>query len=266
MKKSLLMMSTILMVSGTAMASDVVSYHMGAEIYNEKYKEEVSGSDFMKEEAKPMVGIYGNALVRLNDAHFIDFGGRYAQGESDYTGAVMNQPYGSLTASGIDRKTWELTATHKTPINLFSQNDVMFGAGIGYRYLEDQLDKLNGGYRRENQLVYGALSLEKSYATSYDWTVTPQVTGKFLFKGTQKSKSGGYSLIHDQDEGYGVDLSVQFEKKVGINTVTIEPFYRMWEIGKSNTVNVFVPGLGVTPTYEPENTTKEFGVKLGVKF
>lgn len=265
MKKSFLAVSVMSVMSMAATAAEIVSYNVGAEVYNETYKEEVAGSDFMKEEAEPMVGIYGGVTVKLNESHYLDFGARYAQGESDYTGAIQGQPYGSLKASGITRKTWELTAMHKTPVTLFGQSDVMFGAGVGYRYLEDQLDQLAGGYRRENQLVYGALGLEKTFKTTSEWAVTPKVTGKFLLKGTQKSKASTFNLTHDQDEGYGVDLGVQFARKVGVNTFTIEPFYRMWDIAQSNTVYHDF-GSGSVGTNEPKNTTNEYGVKFGVKF
>lgn len=265
MKKSLLAVSVMSVMSMSAMAAEIVSYNVGAEVYSETYKEEVAGSDFMKEEAQPMIGIYGGATVKLNESHFLDFGARYAQGESDYTGAYQGQPYGSLTTSGITRKTWELTAMHKTPVKLFGQSDVMFGAGVGYRYLEDQLDQMTGGYRRENQLVYGALGLEKTFKTASAWEITPKATGKFLLKGTQKSKASTFNITHDQDEGYGLDLSVQFAHKVGVNTFTVEPFYRMWHVAQSNTV-YYDFGSGPQGTNEPKNTTNEFGVKLGMKF
>ncbi|SCK12087.1 hypothetical protein [Vogesella sp. LIG4] len=251
-----------LLLGSTVAGAATVKYQLGVEAYHETYKETNGGQPFMKEEA-PMLGLNGAAIIATSPLDEVVLDGRFARGKSDYTGAYQGGQYGSVQLSDLKRHTWELGATYKHLVP--DWDGAKLGLGIGTRYLEDRLDKYVGGYRRENTLNYLSFVLERPTQLSDGWSVNPAFKYKLLLNGTQKSHVSGGTLTHNQDKGMGYDLSLEFAKTSGQTEWVITPFLRAWHIKTSESVYV-VNNSTLYQTYEPDNTTKEIGISLGVRF
>lgn len=87
-------------------------------------------------------------------------------------------------------------------------------------------------------------------------------------RGTQISKlsdgGGGHSdLTHKQSTGYGYKLSALYEN----DHVLIGPYFHYWNIADSNLVPEIINGVPTGAYFiEPENNTKEIGLKLSKRF
>lgn len=257
MKKRILLAGALFAACGAATAAEI-SYQLGVEAYHETYKETVDGAAFMKEEA-PMLGLTGGVNFRFSPLDEVQVDGRYARGQSKYTGAYQGQPYGSLVNEDIDRLSWELSATYKRYVPEW--DGVKLGLGLGHRYLEDRLDKYPGGYRRKNTLNYVTMGIERPTQFANGWTMTPAFRYKVLLDGEQKSDS----QVNDLPSGMGYDLAVDFAKRNGKLEWVISPYLRTWHIKKSDSVYYLDSGL-VYESYEPDNKTRELGVGLSVRF
>lgn len=251
-----------LLLGSTLAGAATVKYQLGVEAYRETYKETDAGQPFMKEEA-PMQGLNGAVIIATSPLDEVVLDGRFARGKSDYTGAYQGNPYGSLQESDLKRRTWELGATYKRLVP--DWDGAKLGLGFGTRYLEDRLDKYTGGYRRENTLNYLSFVLERPTQLEGGWSVNPAFRYKLLLNGTQKSHLTGGTLSHSQNNGMGYDLSLEFAKTSGNTEWLITPFLRSWHIKTSESVYL-VEGSTLYQTYEPDNTTKELGISLGVRF
>ena len=254
--------ASLLLAGSTVASAATVKYQLGAEVYNETYKETVDSQPFMKEEAN-MTGLNGAIIISTSPLDEVLLEGRYARGNSDYTGAYQGGQYGSLQNSGIESRTWEFGATYKRFIP--DWDGVKLGLGIGTRYLEDHLDKYAGGYRRENTLDYATFVMERPTQLDGGWTMTPAFKYKYLLDGQQDSKLTSGTLTHTQNKGSGYDLSLEFAKTSGKTEWLITPYMRTWHIKKSESVYV-TDGVDVLETYEPDNKTKELGISIGMRF
>ncbi len=238
----------------TLLASSVsaVTVEVGVERYTETYQETVGGASFMQEKAD-MTGVQAAVTLPLTEVSSIRADGRYAQGTSTYTGAYQGGTYGDLVASGIDRSTWEVGIGYQHVLPVLGGLQVT--AGGGYRYLEDQLDDIPGGYRRENRLMYAKLGLERRFEFG-GWSLTPRVQYKHLLYGEQTSEVD-ITVVNEQNKGSGYDVALALTKQLPSGALSITPFLRTWAIERSDTYQGY---------YEPENTTKELGVRLLFQF
>ncbi|MEQ6291316.1 hypothetical protein ACFPAG_11940 [Vogesella sp. GCM10023246] len=247
--------ASLLLAGSTVASAATVKYQLGVEAYNETYKETVNSQPFMKEEAN-MTGLNGAIIISTSPLDEVLLEGRYARGNSDYTGAAQQaDPYGSLKVSSIKRRTWEFAASYKRLVP--DWDGVKLGLGIGSRYLEDHLDKTPTGYRRENTLDYAIFSMERPTQLDGGWSMTPAFKYKYLLDGQQDSKLTSGTLTHTQNKGSGYDLSLEFAKTSGKTEWLITPYMRTWHIRDSEVV---------LDTYEPDNKTKELGINLGMRF
>nr|WP_294867299.1 hypothetical protein [uncultured Pseudogulbenkiania sp.] len=255
--------------ASSAFAAPQPEFTLGTELYHEKYEEEVGGAKFMQEEAW-MAGLNGSARFFLADNHAVKFKGRYAQGESDYTGGYNGGPgYGSLRIDGLDRSVYELHGAYEYT-SPWEDHPVISSLGLGYRNLTDRLDQGGpGGYKRVSEYWYATLAFESSFflGTSY-WQATPRVAYNYLLQGKQHSYLSSGELLNDQNKGHGFELAMSFSRPINLgarSTLSVTPFFRYWDIKKSESIYTLNGGL-IYENYEPNNTTKEFGLNLSLGF
>lgn len=76
-------------------------------------------------------------------------------------------------------------------------------------------------------------------------------------------------VTNDQQGGYGLRGSIKFRNNNADHEITLEPYFRYWNIEKSNEVTqiIYYQGQAYAATfYEPPNTSTEIGVKFFVHF
>ncbi|GHT50935.1 hypothetical protein AGMMS49990_04270 [Endomicrobiia bacterium] len=76
----------------------------------------------------------------------------------------------------------------------------------------------------------------------------------------------GVIIPNIQLNGYGLGLSGKISKKIGNVEFSAGPFFRYWNIPKSNTFKLKIGEDKHMLLYEPKNYTQELGIKLGVSF
>lgn len=143
--------------------------------------------------------------------------------------------------------------------------------GIGYRYWYDEILAV-GGYEREIEYVYSPVGVEVASASGR-WRYGVRGEYDVFWGGKVKSMlsqadSGFNNPKLDQNalEGYGTRAAAFVEYAFDSVCVIIEPYYRFWDIQDSDMGVLTKNGADIGRVYEPQNTTRIYGVSLMVGF
>ncbi len=192
--------------------------------------------------------------------------GRYAQGETDYDGALMDgTPY---KVSGIDATTYEFRLLAGYAPFVTETSYTAFYLGFGYRYKDDDASFDPAGYKRESTYRYIPVALRhhREQAHGRYWTFSLEYD--FFLSGEQVSDLrpfGGPRLRNTQNDGFGLRAAVALSGTTVQFGWTIEPFIRYWDIDDSEIVFVRAAD-GVAAFLEPENDTLEAGLSVRLVF
>ena len=239
-------------------------FDIGPELYSFKYEE----PGVMEEEGT----FYGVAFdytyrewvsdspeqsLSYDKKRMTRFEGRFASGEVDYDGALSDgTPY---TMDGIDdfvlegRMLFGADWLRSNKLNTFYM-------GLGYRYLNDDPSSDPVGYERESNYYYVPIGYEIDTNLRAGWSWAGRLEFDLLLWGEQKSHLSDIDpsnpdLENDQDSGYGYRASMKIHYKSTNVNFAIEPFFRYWDIDKSEVIYPYV-------VWEPKNETSEFGIQL----
>jgi len=237
------------------------SVDIGPEIYHFKYKE----PGYMEEEGM-FYGVRFGITYRdwpipelktsePDGGGMFRAEGRLAFGRVDYDGALMDgTPY---KINGINDLAFEgrLLLGHD---QLSAETLSTLYFGVGYRYLNDDLATDPAGYERESNYLYVPFGFNIDIGQKVGWSLGFGAEFDLFVLGRQESHLSDYDPLlpdvdNDQDSGYGYRASVKLQNKSENSVFIIEPFFRYWDIDKSD-----VEPLG----YEPANETTEFGLEL----
>ncbi len=236
------------------------TWDIGLEVYNFKYEESI-----MDEEGL----FYGLALGWTlrnwvpvsHDESASDGGpmlrleGRFAVGEVDYDGGLNDGT--PLTIDGIDDYTLETRAIFGRDWLGADTLNTLY-AGIGYRYLNDDLSVHPAGYERESNYLYLPLGYRFDSSVEPGWSWGAGLEYDLLLWGNQRSHLSDVDpalpdVDNKQNKGFGYRASVRLQHKGTKGIFIIEPFFRFWDIEDSK-VN-----FGIL---EPANETTEYGIQL----
>jgi len=207
--------------------------------------------------------------------------GKYSKGSLDY----------SSNGTGSQKDITDIMAEIRAIVQLRMDSHKGFFhygpyLGLGYRYLNDDssgwpTDTGYWGYERESNYYYFPLggevgikpvkTIECSLGAEYD----------YLLWGVQKTHlsdvpSPYYDTVltditNRQKKGYGYKFYLRFLVKAADLDFICEPFFKYWAIKESAEADIYLRssdgseyliGSGV----EPENNTREIGLRLGVRF
>jgi hypothetical protein len=256
------------------------------EVYNYNYREKDEGTFFMG-----MKGAYNGISASYTfrpeqPGSFSEYvnmfrlEGRLAIGEVDYS--TPDYSYNS-----IDDKVFEVRGLAGYDWQVSETLTVTPYAGMGVRHLFDRMsqvpaeyidgDEYWSGYDRESNYYYVPLGADVLKRLSAQWTLGANLEYDFFLSGTQKSHledvydvngdNQGFSVLKNkQNKGMGLRGSLRVSRDTGRYGVYVEPFFRLWDIEQSSTDEIFQDGAVAGEGYEPKNTTREIGMKMGVKF
>ena len=259
-------------------------FEVGEEHYYYAYKERNDVGAFMGVSTNNYNGIYAKYTCFLREnpldpVSFLRLEGRYATGELSYASA-------SGIFNSIKDRTWEIRGLVGREYNVSGWNFAPY-MGVAMRDLFNQLSSVgNGGYDRESKYWYAPLGVDVSRDLPGKWRLTANMEYDWLWRGQQTSHneqiqgwvdSDGIphdldTMINDQPHGYGLRGSFKVQKDMGRIGIFIEPFARYWSIARSTVVPwtshgvVITDSVGTWQGWEPKNTTKEVGVKMGANF
>jgi hypothetical protein len=153
--------------------------------------------------------------------------------------------------------------------------------GVGQRDLSDESDYY-GEYDSKVSYTYlpiGAdwkLSLPHGWGVAFNTELDVVLDGKnTTYQDNTQSYGNAYYGWYDKDEwstdldsGYGLRLSAKGEKNFGKVGIFVEPFYRYWNVDKSDKWTGYKSGSGTVywTCYTPKHSTREFGIRFGVSF
>jgi len=233
-----------------------ITYEIGPELYFYEYEE----PGYMELEGA-FYGVVFNATYRewvpesprqaLSDTKTMIRGeGRFAFGEVDYDGALMDgTPY---KYDGHEDFVFEgrlLLGPEWMSSDILST----LYAGIGYRYLNDDPSSDPHGYERESNYYYVPVGFEIDTNLRAGWSLAGGIEYDYLLWGMQRSHLG-FIVENKQNDGYGYRASIRLQKKSEDVNFAIEPFFRYWDIDDSEVEYGFL--------IEPANETTEYGIQL----
>jgi hypothetical protein len=186
-------------------------------------------------------------------------------------GHVNYESSGSGTLDDIPDWTFEARLLAGKDLPVFTDSRLTPYVGLGYRYLNDNSSGMltsvgHSGYEREANYFYIPIGVEFTTALTDGWLVSPTGEFDFFVAGTQKShiedvNPAAPTIKNDQKSGYGLRGSIKFIKETDPVNFVIEPYIRYWHIEDSEVVEA-VGSFWM----EPENTSREYGVRLGAEF
>ncbi|MCL2875375.1 MAG: hypothetical protein FWF12_03595 [Betaproteobacteria bacterium] len=182
----------------------------------------------------------------------------YMYGELDYNG--RNQLGTPVKTSGESHYFVDMVFAGGLGFKIMEGFSISPYFGFGYRYLVDKDDGNTGDYKREQTYYYLPIGADWRTSLTRGWKITVNAELDFLLRGentTDLTKYGEGKLNFRQNTGYGFRSSVKVEKDLKSLGIFAEPFFRHWDIKRSDTVDNW---------YEPKNKTQEFGLKIGVSF
>ena len=237
-------------------------FEIGTELYDYSYKE-----PGVMENDGAMYGL--NASYTFRDQFMFRLEARTAWGEVDYTSANTG------SQSNIDDFAFEFRALGGIG---YSVNDFTITpyVGFGSRYLNDDSTGMvttTGalGYERESNYYYSPIGIEAVHDFKNAWKFGGALEYDLFWSGEQESHladaiPGLGTLSNDQDDGWGMRFSLFLKRKLEIFQFKVEGFFRYWEIDDSEISPIRYNNIQVGYGWEPENETREIGLKLSILF
>jgi len=245
------------------------AFELGLETYNFIYEE----PDIDMKEEGIMYGLaasytYHQEPVSWNSL-MVKSEARYAQGEVDYDGESWTGE--SIEVNNIDDYAWELRGLAGKDFALSEVTVLTPYGGVGYRYLNDGLNKHGSGYERESNYLYSPVGVEIVTRLESNWSVGMIAEYDYFWSGEQKSHlsdagQGLDDIENRQKEGYGIRASVGIERHGETIDLIIKPFLRYWNIDESEKEDLTANGVVIGKGYEPDNETTEAGLMLALRF
>lgn len=164
--------------------------------------------------------------------------------------------------------------------NLFDNGSVVMVQylGFGYRRLTDNsygMTSTTGsrGYDRQSNYYYSPIGVEISSSFKDGWSLDGSFEYDLFWYGTQVNShyTPLPTFTNHQSVGYGLRASVKVTKKIGnASLLSFEPFFRYWNINDSELARYKATSELVvhdsSGIIEPQNNSKEYGIKVGLEF
>lgn len=267
--KKLLLLSVCLVFVGVTIAEEKPvnllnslkqnSWEIGPDAYYYKYKEsgvKVTGYFYGVQAAytyREWVPFFPTAEL-APDKWMFRAEGRYDWGTVDYDGELMDgTPY---TYDNKDDTTGEFRLLFGPDFLKANVLDTFYG-GFGYRQLNDDKSGDPHGYDRQSQYLYVPIGFKTLRNLAGAWLISANAEFDIFMWGRQTSDLGDTTIHNEQNKGYGMRGSVDFEYNTKGTGILIQPFIRYWKIGNSEVDDFF---------YEPKNNTTEIGLDLILRF
>jgi hypothetical protein len=248
----------------------------GLESFQYKYNERTEEHKNFMQDKGMLYGVNGAYQLTYRGIVFIRPEARWAYGYADYNNWRGNQYNKSHIPSMIFEP--RLLVGGNIPTN--SSLILSPYTGVGFRYKwDDTTDVKNQanipGYERVNKLWYLPVGTRLQYRFTDRWFMQGTAEYDWMIEG----KQFGYSSKHfspspvvvKQKSGWGAKGELLVGHHFDKVSVAFGPYLQYWKIKKSSTkICTYYNDRGDdypnTPISEPENETRELGVKLNFIF
>jgi len=259
--KSIILM--FIAIPGVLNASSIESgsYHnFGIEGYYYQYRETVDNSFLMKDTG-PVFGAYYDFVYRPTDTHF-----KFAL-ETRAAYAPNTHYHSADTGDSKHDRYWVVEARPlgAYAINLENQWITEGYSGIGLRYLTNPANKRltttgHSSYLRKSRYSYVPIGVRiiKELQNKIQWV--GYLEYDWFLSGLQRSYiTDPFTAHNHQSHGYGARVGIDLHIPASEFNYTIGVFVRYWHIKDSELDDRF-------GGFEPDNTTQEVGIRLGLVF
>ncbi len=196
-------------------------------------------------------------LLRLS-GEFL-FGGLAYEGSMYYVEEDRTEPW----TTGTNDFIYSLKGVFGLPFVSWQGGDLGAFAGVGTRYLNDQIQG-RGGYEREINYLFVPLGLEARFFLSNKRVLTLSAEYDRFVSGTVKSHltevGRSRDITNKQTTGHGhrfaADWSWWMNEGMDLH---IAPYWQHWQVDDSDQV-----AMDKRNWYEPKNSTDQVGVTLSV--
>lgn len=249
--------------SDEALAADLDSYHQkrGISVGYQYGYVEYQEPGLMKEFGS-LNGINASYDWILTDK-FIRFEGEYLAGRIQYDGAYQD---GTPVQSGSKDFILNMRGMMNWGYNLSSVALMNWYTGLGFRSLNDRIEG-QGGYQREISYVYLPFGLTWNRQLNSGWSVAANAEYDVFFVGNVKSHLSDVhpsypDVQNTQTDGMGARLNMSVRKDFVTYAIKVQPYFQYWHI-KDSDYQLTVDEKGRSGyVYEPENTSKMFGLNV----
>jgi hypothetical protein len=241
---------------------------LGIEISPTNFKQfniqEETYTRVIMKESGTMVGTYGRYTLR--PSHYMArLEGTFSLGTID---CVFPDPTYPQYVKNISNFVLETRELFGRDFPIFENAYLMPFAGFGYRYRYDGMGGKRNGfggfyYDRKSHYFYSPLGAEARFPLGSGWHL--KLSGEYdlfwhglLISEIKDINSEATNMVNDQSSGWGARGSLTIARKLGKIDFAIEPFLRYWHIRVSEAGEFDWP--------EPDNKTREWGIRFGVKF
>ena len=205
---------------------------------------------------------------RLGHAVMGKVDGTLSYGEVEYVGSLSDGT--PLTIRNIKDTMFEVRGVIGPTDFVYKSSYYLPYIGLGYRYLYDGADVGPGGYQREANYLYIPLGFEGAPFTRGAWSFGFTVEYDIFLRGKQCSylsdvDRGFNNVENEQNSGYGYRASLRFGRSRA-RDIIIEPFYKYWKIDESSVSTLTHYGTPIAYLVEPDNHSKEIGVRFILRF
>ncbi len=249
-----------------SMTSEIISKHsvqIAPVIYRFEYEEPT-----LMSEKGFMHGVAGKYAYNNRTVMF-GLSIEYAAGELDYDGSTWG---GTPVSANTEDYILEFRSLIGGNIHKGRSKITPF-IGFGVRYWNDTI-KGSGGYEREILYYYSPIGVKTVSPLSDSWFWSLNAEYDLFWKGQVKSHlSDADPGFNDPEvnqsfgDGFGIRFSLQFKNKISEKfSWYIEPFFRYWDVGESDTAILALNGVPIGLVYEPDNNTTSYGLYIGFKF
>lgn len=276
-----------LSVPGKKPSRKAHEFEWGIERYSYLYREFIDGAEFVqfKGDYSGLVFSYTFRPMDLDSfAEIIDnlfrIELRYAMGRVDYRG--------SGTWEGIKDRMYEIRGIAGHELYIDPSLRIMPYVGLGYRYLNNGFEEIPArvidgqpyfsAYNRESKYFYIPVGVDLYQQLASGWGIGGNLEYDFWISGEHVShfedmenmlgvSPGWDPMYNKQDKGFGVRGSLRIDKAFPKMKLGVEPYYRYWKVQDSEIKDVTIGGVPIpTSLFEPQNTTQEIGLKVGLTF
>jgi hypothetical protein len=221
------------------------------------------------EEKGWMIGMSGDYTFHLNNFMF-KAEGRFGIGSVDYS----SEESGKL--NDIADYILETRFVSGYDFNASGSVQLTPFTGLGYRYLFDDgsgklTDLEHGMYDRKARYLYTPIGLESLFGLGSGWRLGATGEYDLFWRGWQRSRVNdvhpGYGpLDNTQKEGWGARASARITKEFEKLDFYIEPYFIYWDIEISDTDILTFYDVPIGDAWEPPNTSREWGARVGIRF
>jgi len=179
-----------------------------------------------------------------------------------YNGSYLDT--GESCQSTTGNVIWNLEYTYAIP--MFDYDNIHLLIGLGCHMWDRQLSTSQDEFYH---WFYIPIGLRWEYGLSENLEGALAVTANFMFDGQMDAEMTGYedfTVDLGNKPGFKIALPLTYHLSTRCS-IGVTPWYEYSSIGKSNIVPLYYSdGSLYQKVYEPDSTTKQYGIDFGVKW